>query len=69
MRTAATNPRRAVADAWEEAEAVQWPAPDAAFAPPPDDIDTDDVRAVKGIATAAAVGALCWLALWWAWPS
>lgn len=45
--------------------AVQWPAPDTAFAPPPDDLDADDLGAVKGIATAAALSALVWLALWW----
>lgn len=66
MRTAATNPRRAVAGAWDEAEAVQWSAPDSGFAPPPDDIDPDDIRAVRGWMVALLLSVPFWLVVvWW----
>jgi hypothetical protein len=62
VRTAATNPRRAVADAWDDAREPQ-PEPDMAFAPPSDDIDTDDLRVVRGIMLALVLGAVFWVAL------
>jgi hypothetical protein len=49
--------------------AVQWPEPDTAFAPPPDDLGTDEIAATRGIALALVIGGLFWAALvaWVLW--
>ena len=50
------------------AEERRWhePPPDIAFAPPPDDVDPDDLRAARGFALALLLSALFWLVIaWW----